>query len=103
MGADPNGEVPVMDAVFAVPEPVNEPVLTYAPGSPERASLQRRLGELAGERVELTMTIDGAQRMATGDVVDVVQPHRHRQVLGVTRNATTSDAASAQSSCGPRT
>jgi 1-pyrroline-5-carboxylate dehydrogenase len=84
-----------MDAVFAVPEPVNEPVLTYAPGSPERASLQRRLGELAGDRVDLTMTVDGTQRMAGGDPVDVVQPHRHRQVLGVTRNATTSDAAAA--------
>jgi 1-pyrroline-5-carboxylate dehydrogenase len=84
-----------MDAVFAVPEPVNEPVLTYAPGSPERATLQRRLGELAGERVDLTMTVDGAQRMAGGDPVDVVQPHRHRQLLGVTRNATTTDAAAA--------
>ncbi len=48
-----------MDALFTVPEPQNEPVGTYAPGSPERASLQRRLAELAAERVELTMTIDG--------------------------------------------
>jgi 1-pyrroline-5-carboxylate dehydrogenase len=84
-----------MDAQFTVPEPENEPVGTYAPGSPERASLQRRLAELAAERVELTMTIDGAQRMGGGDAVDVVQPHRHRLVLGVTRNATNDDAAAA--------
>jgi 1-pyrroline-5-carboxylate dehydrogenase len=84
-----------MDAVFTVPEPENEPVGSYAPGSPERAGLQRRLAELAAERVELTMTIDGAQRMAAGDAIDVVQPHRHRQVLGVTHNATRDDAAAA--------
>ena len=37
-----------MDAVTIVPEPANEPVHTYAPGSPERASLQARLAELRG-------------------------------------------------------
>src|SRR5262245_25262214 len=82
-------------AMDAVPVPVNEPVATYAPGSPERATLQRRLGSLADERVELTMTIDGVQRMAGGEPVDVVAPHRHRQVLGVTRNATVADATAA--------
>ncbi len=84
-----------MDAAFTVPVPVNEPVATYAPGSPERASLQRRLGELASEQVELTMTIGGRQRMAGGDPIDVVQPHRHRQVLGITHNPTVDDAAAA--------
>jgi 1-pyrroline-5-carboxylate dehydrogenase len=84
-----------MDALFTVPEPQNEPVGTYAPGSPERASLQRRLAELAAERAELTMTIDGNQRMGGGDAIDVVQPHRHRHVLGVTHNATNEDAAEA--------
>ena len=55
-----------MDAQFTVPEPANEPVGSYAPGSPERASLQRRLAELAAERLDLTMTIDGVQRMGAG-------------------------------------
>src|SRR5689334_23704761 len=84
-----------MDALFAVPDPKNEPVHGYAPGTPERASLQRRLTELAAERHELTMTIGGEQRMASGAPIDVVQPHRHRHVLGVTGNATTDDAARA--------
>jgi 1-pyrroline-5-carboxylate dehydrogenase len=84
-----------MDAVFAVPEPRNEPVRGYAPGSPERASLQRRLHELAGDRLDLTMTIGGRQRPASGDAIEVVQPHRHAHVLGVTRNATREDAAAA--------
>ena len=84
-----------MDALFTVPEPRNEPVGTYAPGSPERGTLQRRLAELAAERLELTMTIDGTQRMGGGPAIDVVQPHRHRHVLGVTHNATNDDAAAA--------
>jgi 1-pyrroline-5-carboxylate dehydrogenase len=84
-----------MDAVTAVPQPHNEPVATYAPDSPQRASLQRRLGELAGQKIELTMTVDGQSRMAGGDAIDVVQPHRHAHVLGVTHNTTTADATEA--------
>jgi 1-pyrroline-5-carboxylate dehydrogenase len=77
-----------MDAVTHPPEPVNERVRDYAPGSPERASLEARVKELAAERVELTATIDGEQRMAGGDRFDVVQPHRHAAVLGTTAQAT---------------
>jgi 1-pyrroline-5-carboxylate dehydrogenase len=72
-----------MDAVFTVPEPRNEPVLTYAPGTAEREAVQRKLSELAAERLDLTMTIDGRQRMGGGDPIDVVQPHKHAHVLGV--------------------
>jgi 1-pyrroline-5-carboxylate dehydrogenase len=84
-----------MDAVTAVPQPHNEPVAAYAPGTPQRASLQRRLAELSEQQVELTMTIDGAPRMGGGAAIDVVAPHRHRHVLGITHNATTEDAAAA--------
>jgi 1-pyrroline-5-carboxylate dehydrogenase len=84
-----------MDAVFAVPEPRNEPTKSYAPGTPERESLQTRLSELAAERLDLTMTIDGARRMAGGDPIEVVQPHRRRHVLGVTHNATVADGQAA--------
>src|SRR5687768_6114460 len=84
-----------MDAVFSVPDPKNEPVRSYAPGSAERESLQRRLVDLSAERPDLTMTVDGRQRMAGGDRIDVVQPHNHRHVLGVTANATGKDAADA--------
>src|SRR5437762_9598387 len=86
---------PVMDAVTVVPEPRNEPVRRYAPGSPERISLERRLAELAAERVDLTMTIDGVARMGGGDAVEVVQPHRRRHVLGLAHNATNADADAA--------
>jgi 1-pyrroline-5-carboxylate dehydrogenase len=82
-----------MDAVTQPPIPVNEPVHSYAPGSPERASLEARLKDMAGERVELTMTVGGRQRMAGGDGFNVVQPHRHAGVLGVSAQATAGDAA----------
>jgi 1-pyrroline-5-carboxylate dehydrogenase len=84
-----------MDAVTNVPAPGNEPVLTYAPGSPERAALQQRLTELAGEPLELTMTIGEEQRMGGGERFDVVQPHRHAAVLGTAANATHADAEEA--------
>jgi 1-pyrroline-5-carboxylate dehydrogenase len=84
-----------MDAVSSVPAPVNEPVRSYAPGSAERESVQRRIAELEGERHELTMTIGGERRMAGGESIDVVQPHDHRHVLGVTGQATAKDVADA--------
>ena len=84
-----------MDALFTVPEPTNEPVRGYAPGSAERASLKARLGELTAERIDLPMAIGGAWRMGGGEPIDVVQPHKHRHVLGVTHNATNDDAAAA--------
>jgi 1-pyrroline-5-carboxylate dehydrogenase len=84
-----------MDAVSSVPTAGNEPVRTYGPGSAERESLQRRIAELEGDRHELTMTVGGERRMAGGDPVDVVQPHDHRHVLGVTAQATAKDVADA--------
>jgi 1-pyrroline-5-carboxylate dehydrogenase len=84
-----------MDAVFAVPEPRNEPVLGYAPGSAERETLQAALNTLADDQAELTCTIDGRQRMGGGEPIDVVQPHHHAHVLGVMHNATADDAAAA--------
>ncbi|MEU4743244.1 L-glutamate gamma-semialdehyde dehydrogenase [Actinosynnema sp. NPDC023658] len=84
-----------MDAVTSVPAPVNEPVLGYAPGTPERAQLQAKLAELAKEPVELTLTIGGEQRVGGGERFDVVQPHNHRAVLGTLHGATQQDTRDA--------
>ena len=89
-----------MDAVTNVPVPVNEPVKTYAPGSAERAGLENRIKELAGERAELTMTIGGQQRMGSGERVDVVQPHNHRHVLGQLGSASDEDVIGAIAAAG---
>src|SRR6187399_2299594 len=84
-----------MDAVTRVPAPHNEPVLTYAPGTPERTTIEGRLSELAAVQFELTSTIGGAQRMAAGEKFEVVQPHRHSAVLGTSAHATHGDAEDA--------
>jgi 1-pyrroline-5-carboxylate dehydrogenase len=85
-----------MDAVSRTPVPVNEPVRQYQPGSHERAVLESKIKELAGQRAELTMTIGGRQQMPDGgDLIDVVQPHNHAHVLGHYGNATDVDVATA--------
>jgi 1-pyrroline-5-carboxylate dehydrogenase len=84
-----------MDAIYNVPEPRNEPLRDYQPGSPERERLQRRIAELAADPLELPLTIGGRQRMGGGGPIPVVQPHRHRHVLGTMHNATHADAEAA--------
>ncbi len=84
-----------MDAVTLVPEPINEPVLQYAPGSEERAALEAALEELAGNPVDLPHVINGQLVTGQGDPIDVVQPHAHAEVLGTLRNATADDTTAA--------
>ncbi|WP_030546567.1 L-glutamate gamma-semialdehyde dehydrogenase [Streptomyces albus] len=84
-----------MDAVTQVPAPVNEPVHTYAPGSPERARLEAKLKELADNPADLPMTIGGVRRMGGGERFDVVQPHDHAARLGTAAHATVEDARDA--------
>ena len=72
---------PMHDLVATVPEPVNEPVLEYVPGSPERAELSAAIDRIAGEIVEIPCVI-GGERVETGNTVDVICPHDHGKVLG---------------------
>jgi 1-pyrroline-5-carboxylate dehydrogenase len=63
-----------------VPDPLNEPVRSYAPGSPERATLAERLAAMGKERVEAPMRIGDA--WVRGErTFPVVAPHRHEQAL----------------------
>jgi 1-pyrroline-5-carboxylate dehydrogenase len=84
-----------MDAVTRTPVPVNEPVRQYQPGSHERAVLESKIKELAGQRTELTMTIAGREQQAAGEPIDVVQPHNKAHILGQLGNATAVDVAAA--------
>ena len=84
-----------MDAITQTPAPVNEPNLGYAPGSPERAELERELARQESRQVELTATIGGEKRMGGGEEIKVVQPHDHQHVLGVLKNSTQEDAKAA--------
>jgi 1-pyrroline-5-carboxylate dehydrogenase len=66
--------------IFRVPEPHNEPVLGYEPGSPEREELRRRLDELSSQRLEIPLVI-GGETVETGDTYEAVMPHRRSHVL----------------------
>ena len=84
-----------MDAVTTIPEPVNEPVRQYAPGSAERSELEGTLKRMQSDTYELTMTIGGERRMAGGAPIDVVQPHNRHHVLGTMGSAGAADARAA--------
>lgn len=83
------------DAATQVPQPVNEPVLTYAPGAAERTAVEAALSALSSKEHELTCTIGGEQKLGGGAEIEVVEPHARANVLGTMRSATTSDAESA--------
>jgi len=68
------------DATVNVPPAVNEPVLGYAAGSPERARLVTALAAIEREVVEIPCVV-GGQRVLTGKIHEVVMPHRHRHVV----------------------
>src|SRR3954449_5864108 len=84
-----------MDAVTHPPQPVNEPNLTYAPGSAEREALSAELVRQERPQVTLRAHIGGRRRNGGGAEIKVVQPHDHQHVLGVMRNSTTRDAEAA--------
>ncbi|MFD3507815.1 L-glutamate gamma-semialdehyde dehydrogenase [Nocardia sp. NPDC058666] len=84
-----------MDAIATTPPPVNEPVGTFAPGSPERARLQTALAQLSASPTEIAHVIDGRHLPGDGPAFDVVQPHRHAAVLGIGHDATAAEAAAA--------
>jgi 1-pyrroline-5-carboxylate dehydrogenase len=70
-----------------VPAPVNEPIKSYAPGSPERASLKARLKAMAAETADMPLII-GGKEVPTGDTSAAVMPHDHAHVLGNYHKAT---------------
>ena len=85
-----------MNAFVDVPVPVNETVLGYAPGSKERAGIESALERMAGEDpLELTATINGVSRPASGDSFDVTMPSDHSHILGHSAHATRADAMEA--------
>ena len=70
-----------------VPPPVNEPVQSYAPGSPERAELKERLETMQAERADIPAII-GGKEIRTGETAQSVMPHNHRHVLADWHKAT---------------
>ncbi|MCA3013159.1 MAG: L-glutamate gamma-semialdehyde dehydrogenase [Myxococcaceae bacterium] len=84
----------MVNANLRVPQPLNEPVKAYAPGSPERAELKAALARLGGERPEIPVRI-GSAELRTGRVETIRAPHRHAQVLGTFHEAGADEARQA--------
>ncbi len=70
------------NAIPKFPEPVNEPVLSYAPGSAERASLRSFLRCLKSQELEVPAFI-GGNEVHTGQLMDIRPPHETSHRLGV--------------------
>ena len=67
-------------AIFRPPHPTNEPIHDYAPGSPERSSLQLRVDQMRSERIDVPLVI-GGQDVRTGTTRPAVMPHDKEHVL----------------------
>ena len=66
---------------FSYPIPANEPVQSYAPGSPERAALQKTLAELKAQQLDVPMYI-GGEEVRTGKLEAMHPPHEIAHLLG---------------------
>jgi len=75
-----------MNSTAKIPAPVNEPILSYAPGTRERGELKQALKDLSGRQIEIPIVI-GGREIRTGRTADAVMPHRHRHILAKVHQA----------------
>ena len=75
-----------MSGKLQVPNPYNEPVFDFAPGSPEREELDLKLEEMSGQVVDIPLII-GGEEVRTGDTANVVMPHDHGHILATYHKA----------------
>jgi delta 1-pyrroline-5-carboxylate dehydrogenase len=73
-------ELNMNNAIFSIHRPKNEPVLSYAQGSPERIALEKELKRISSETVEIPVIVNG-QEIRTGRTGKVVMPHNHKHIL----------------------
>jgi 1-pyrroline-5-carboxylate dehydrogenase len=74
------------NAYFKIPEPINDPVRSYAPGSPDRALLKETLASMQAREIEVPIMI-GGQEIKTGNTAEMRAPHDHDLKLGVYHKA----------------
>jgi len=77
-----------------IPTPINEPVLSYAPGTRERAELKQTLKDMGGRQIEIPVVV-GGKEIRTGRTVDAVMPHCHTHVLAKVHQAGPDEVAGA--------
>ncbi len=83
-----------MNTFSKIPTPVNEPVLSYAPGTRERAELKQTLQDMGGRQIDIPVVI-GGKEVRTGRTVDAVMPHCHQHVLAKVHQAGPEEVAGA--------
>src|SRR6476469_9844049 len=76
-----SSSIAVFNGRRRVPPPVNEPIRSYAPGTPERVAVKAKLSAMAGETIDMPLFI-GGKEVRTGDTAKSVMPHDHTHVLG---------------------
>lgn len=76
----------MQNTVSHLPKPINEPVYSYAPGTPEREKLQAAIAELESKQIEIPLII-GGKEVKTGDMGKCIQPHNHSKVLATFHKA----------------
>lgn len=69
------------NAIFEVPQVTNEPVLSYAPGSPEKAALKAAIAAMKEQQISIPMTI-GGDKITTSNTIDIHPPHELKHTLG---------------------
>jgi 1-pyrroline-5-carboxylate dehydrogenase len=74
------------NAVVSTPKPINEPILNYAAGSPEKAAIKAALVEMSAKQLEIPLII-GGREVKTGNLGKVVMPHDHHHVLATYHKA----------------
>jgi 1-pyrroline-5-carboxylate dehydrogenase len=82
------------NGVRQLPPTVNEPIRSYAPGSPERAALQARLKAMEGERPDIPVVI-GGKEIRTGETAKSVSPHKHAHQTATYHKCTPDDVRAA--------
>ncbi|HEX9730175.1 MAG TPA: L-glutamate gamma-semialdehyde dehydrogenase [Gemmatimonadales bacterium] len=80
-----------MSGTAQTPIPINEPVLSYAPGTPERDELKTTLAEMASSEIEIPLII-GGEEVRTGRTGQSVMPHAHGHVLATFHKAGKAEA-----------
>ena len=84
---------------FTVPKPENDPIQSYAPGTPERKELKATLDELKGKEVEIPIII-GGKEIKTGNTQKCIIPHNHKHVLAHFHQAGESEVKQAIEAAG---
>jgi 1-pyrroline-5-carboxylate dehydrogenase len=88
------GELARVEGRFEPPRPINEPVLSYAPGTAERRALKEALDRMSNEVVDIPLII-GGEEVRTGRIEEVVMPHDHGHVIARCHQAGPEEAEAA--------